>query len=271
MSILTGKHVLIIGEETDQITKIEAALITYGADIKTASCESFDIATINPKYTGLILINHMHDGMQCINVLKQIRENEATNVIPILALVPNDQTHIAEVLLLGASDYFLENEDIHSVVDKIKSSLGDFNYDEHSSAIDLSTNDTKVSKGTRVFAVEDDPLLHNLLATRFEKSGLEFEIVFNGEGLIEKLKSFKPEILILDLMLPGESGFDILKKVKSDPETSSIPVIIFSNKDSQDDKKLAAELGASGFHVKAMTDLSELLTIINTHKSQTVK
>jgi DNA-binding response OmpR family regulator len=267
MSILTGKHVLVIGKETDQITKIEAALITYGADIKATTCELFDVTAIDPDHTGLILINHMHEGLHCINVLKQIRENEATKVIPILALVPNDQAHIAEVLLLGASDYFLENEDIHSVVDKIKNSLGDFNYDEHSSAIDLSTNDAKLPKGTKVFAIEDDPLLHNLLATRFEKSGLEFEIAFNGEGLIEKLKSFKPEILILDLMLPGENGFDILKKVKSNPQTASIPVIIFSNKDSQDDKNLAAELGASGFYVKAMTDLSELLTIINTHKS----
>jgi DNA-binding response OmpR family regulator len=68
-------------------------------------------------------------------------------------------------------------------------------------------------------------------------------------------------------MLPGEDGFDLLKKIKSNPATAAVPVLIFSNKDSQEDRKLAAELGATGFYVKAMTDLSELLDIINRNKA----
>jgi len=267
MSILTGKHVLVIGEETDQITKIEAALITYGADIKTDTCESTQQDTANFVDTGLILINHLHDGLHCTGKLKALCQNEDTKHIPVLALVPNDQAHIGEVLLLGASDYFIPNEDVHTVVEKIKRSLGDSVLDEHHSVIDLSTLESDSQVGTRVFAVEDDPLLQNLLATRFEKSGLVFEMASSGEDLVEKVAAFKPQILIMDLMLPGEDGFALLKKIKGNPQTSSVPVLIFSNKDSQEDRKLAAELGAIGFFVKAMTDLSELLDIIKTHKS----
>jgi len=267
MSILTGKHVLVIGEETDQITKIEAALITYGSDIATATCETADPVTISSDHTGLILVNHLHEGKHCENTLKSLRENDATKDIPVLALVQNNQTHIAEVLLLGASDYFVPNEDVHTVVDKIKGALGDPEDSRHSSAIDISISDTASQEGTRVFAVEDDPLLQNLLATRFEKSGLVFEMASTGEGLVEKVAKFKPQILILDLMLPGEDGFELLKKIKNNAATASVPVLIFSNKDSQEDRSLAAELGADGFFVKAMTDLSELMEIINTHKS----
>ncbi len=267
MSILTGKHVLVIGDETDQITKIEAALITYGSDIATATCESADPTQIHAEHTGLILLNHMHEGKHCTDKLTAIRENEATKNIPVLALVPNDQGHIGEVLLLGASDYFVPNEDVHSVVDKIKRALGDSELDLHHSVIDLSTTESSSEEGTRVFAVEDDPLLQNLLATRFEKSKLVYEMASNGEGLVEKVSAFKPQILILDLMLPGEDGFALLKKIKTNAATAAVPVLIFSNKDSQEDRKLAAELGATGFYVKAMTDLSELLDIINIHKS----
>lgn len=267
MSILTEKHVLVIGEETDQITKIEAALITYGADIKTDTCASADPSKITADHTGLILINHMHEGQHCADKLAVIRENEQTKSIPVLALVPNNQIHIGEVLLLGASDYFVPNEDVHSVVDKIKRALGDSDIAEHHSVIDLSTEESDSQDGTRVFAVEDDALLQNLLATRFEKSGLVFEMASSGENLVEKVANFKPQILILDLMLPGEDGFDLLRRIKADPNTCQIPVLIFSNKDSQEDRKLAAELGADAFYVKAMTDLSELLKIINVHKA----
>lgn len=267
MSILTGKHVLVIGDETDQITKIEAALITYGSDIATSTCESADPAQISADHTGLILLNHMHDGKHCTDKLQTLRENAATKSIPVLVLVPNDQTHIGEVLLLGASDYFVPNEDVHTVVDKIKRSLGDSQVAEHHSVIDISTSQAGTQTGVRVFAVEDDPLLQNLLATRFEKSGLLFEMASNGQDLVQKVTAFQPQIVILDLMLPGEDGFGLLKALKTNAATAAIPVLIFSNKDSQDDRKLAAELGATGFYVKAMTDLSELLEIINAHKS----
>jgi DNA-binding response OmpR family regulator len=267
MSILTGKHVLVVGAETSQITKIEAALITYGADIKTTTCAKVDPATIQAEHTGLILLNHLHDGVHCKNMLSLVREHVQTKGIPVFVLVQNDQAHIGEVLLLGAADYFVESEDVHMVIDKIKTALGDSQIAEHHSVIDLSTTATNSQAGTRVFAVEDDRLLQNLLATRFEKSGLVFEMASNGIDLEQKVAAFKPQILIMDLMLPGEDGFALLRKIKSNPETAAVPVLIFSNKDSQEDRKLAAELGATGFYVKAMTDLSELLDIINRNKA----
>ena len=267
MSILNGKHVLVVGDETDQITKIEAALITYGADIATTTCNDVDLAKISSDHVGLILINHMHEGVHCTTKLKSICESEVTKQIPVLTLVPNKQAHIGQVLLMGASDYFVPGEDVHTVIDKIKNALGDSHNSEHNSVIDLSTQAGENQEGTRVFVVEDDPLLRSLLATRFEKSGLIFEVASDGADLVKKVSSFNPQILILDLMLPGESGFDLLKSIKSNPNTALVPVLIFSNKDSQEDRNLAAELGASGFFVKAMTDLSELLEIINKHKA----
>jgi DNA-binding response OmpR family regulator len=145
-------------------------------------------------------------------------------------------------------------------------SLGDASVANSQIVIDISTPAAVDQTGTRVFVVEDDSLLQNLLATRFEKSGLAYKIVTSGVDLVEKVTAFKPQIVILDLMLHGEDGFDLLKKLKFNPVTAAVPVLIFSNRDSQADRALATELGAIGFYIKAMTDLSELLDIINTHK-----
>jgi len=60
-------------------------------------------------------------------------------------------------------------------------------------------------------------------------------------------------------MLPGKSGFDILAELKDDEVLKNIPVIVFSNRDGQEDRARAKELGAVDFYVKAMTDLSELI------------
>jgi DNA-binding response OmpR family regulator len=120
-------------------------------------------------------------------------------------------------------------------------------------------------EGIRVFTVEDDTLLRNLLAIKFEKSNVPFEIADDGEDIVNKLKAFRPQIVIMDLMLPGRDGFELLEDIRADKSTAEIPVIIFSNKDSSEDRRRAAELGAKGFYVKAMTDLSDLMATIEKH------
>jgi DNA-binding response OmpR family regulator len=60
-------------------------------------------------------------------------------------------------------------------------------------------------------------------------------------------------------MLPGKEGFELLEELKKSEQTKNVPVIVFSNRDGVNDRKIAEELGATGFYVKAMTDLSELV------------
>ena len=266
MSILTEKHVLVVGEETKQISKIEAALITYGATITSATCEETDANKIKSEHIDLILLNHLHDGAHCRDMLDSLRNVHCLKTIPVFALVENDQQHIGDALMLGAADYIIPGEDVHQVIEKIKVVFGDTSTQGNSTAIDLTpTNVSADGEGIRVFAVEDDSLLRNLLAIKFEKSNVPFGISGDGLDLNTKLKAFRPQIVILDLMLPGKDGFQLLEEMRADAATAEIPVIIFSNKDSADDRARAAELGAKGFYVKALTDLSDLMETIEEH------
>jgi len=263
MSVLSGKHVLVVGEETAQISQVEAALVTYGATITTAVCETTDVDKIITQDIDLLVLNHLHEGTHCRLMLQALQQEDLEKRIPVFALVPNDQMHIRDVLVQGATDYILEREDPHMVVEKIKLALDDGKEATNSTVIDLTPQVQKKQRpGTRVFVAEDDPLLSNLLAVRFERSEISFEIVANGEGIVAKITDFKPQVIILDIMLPGKDGLDLLAEIKQSP-LSDIPVVIFSNKDEQSARDRAKELGAASFYVKALTDLSELLEVID--------
>lgn len=261
MSVLTGKHILVVGEETNQISDTETALITYGATITTAMCETTDADKILAQDIDLILLNHMQDSTHCRLMLQALQQENLDKKIPVFALVQNDQMHIRDVLVHGATDYILEREDPYMIVEKVKLALGENGTTSGSSAIDITPAVTQHEPGTRVFVAEDDPLLSNLLAVRFERSELVFEIVPDGTDILQKITAFEPQVIILDIMLPGKDGISILEDIKNSPQ-KDIPVIIFSNKDEPSVRTRASELGADGFYIKAMTDLSELLTVI---------
>lgn len=264
MSILTDKHILVVGEETNQISKVEAALITYGATITSATCENTNTDKILAQDVDMILLNHLHDGSHCRTMLQDIQQSRIDENIPVFVLVQNDQMHINDALMLGAADYITPEEDPHEIVEKMKTIFGEGSHVSDAAAIDITPMQPVGGDGIRVFAIEDDPLLRNLLAVRFEKSNLPFELAENGENVIEKIAAFHPQIVILDLMLPGKDGFTILKEMKSS-ELAKIPVVVFSNRDDQSDRDEAKRLGAAAFYIKAMTDLSELISVIEEH------
>jgi CheY-like chemotaxis protein len=115
--------------------------------------------------------------------------------------------------------------------------------------------------GIRVLVIEDDPLLQNLLATKLERSKIEFYISTDGSDAVELAQAHTPHVVLLDLMLPGTSGFDVWSTLKA--INIAAPVIVFSNKDNAETRAQAAAMGAAGFYVKALTDLEELVNIIH--------
>lgn len=266
MKALTDKHILIVGDENTQITDLKQILKGHGMTIHTTTCDSVNKEFFEKQPVDLVLLNHLHEGETCKDVLSELRSPEALQVIPVLVLVPENDENIQEAFGHGATDYITPQEDIGSIVQKMKAIFGQNDTFANVSTIDITpTKTTVTATGIRVFVVEDDPLLRNLLSIKLEKSSFPFEFSSDGKDSLPAMKQFKPDIIILDLMLPGKSGFDVLSEVKSDDELKDLPVIVFSNRDGQDDRHKAQELGAVGFYVKAMTDLSELIETIESH------
>lgn len=264
MPTLTNKQVLVVGDENASIREIEEVMRHHNMTIKTAHCEEVTPEYITGEKVDLILVNHMHEGETCQDMLINLRTANITATTPIFIMVKDLESTIQHAISHGAADYITPQEDPSSIIEKMKAVFVED--DEYlASAIDISPiKATITATGIRVFLVEDDPLLRNLLSLRLDRSSFPYKFSTGGDDVIASMKQFKPDIIILDLMLPGRSGFDVLREVKSDDLLQSVPVIVFSNRDSQEDKVRAKELGADDFFVKAMTDLSELIETIET-------
>lgn len=119
---------------------------------------------------------------------------------------------------------------------------------------------------TKILLVEDDQFLSALLKTRLEKEKFSVTLAHDGSEAIEALKSTKPDLILLDIILPGKSGFDILEEVKSDPQLRDkreIPVIIISNLGQETDIERGKELGVIDYFIKARISIDELVKKIN--------
>ena len=101
-----------------------------------------------------------------------------------------------------------------------------------------------------IFCVEDDNSIRDLMIYTLNASGFEASGFSDGEQLFEALKEKKPELIILDIMLPGEDGISILKRLKADPRTADVPVIMATAKGNEYDKVIGLDLGADDYLAK---------------------
>ena len=107
--------------------------------------------------------------------------------------------------------------------------------------------------------VEDNIFLRKLYRDKLTRAGFEFIEATNGVEGINKVLAEKPNLVILDLLLPRKNGFDVLSDIKNNPRTKKIPVIILSNLGQEIDIKEALALGAQEYLVKTEVRLSEVV------------
>ncbi len=110
-----------------------------------------------------------------------------------------------------------------------------------------------------ILMIEDDSFLRNLYRDKFEKEGFYFIESSNGVEGMHRIESEKPNMVILDILLPIKSGFDILEEMNESGLISEVPVIIFSNLKQDIDIEEARRLGAKDYFIKSETNFSDLV------------
>ena len=115
-----------------------------------------------------------------------------------------------------------------------------------------------------IFIIEDDKFLRELIVRKLNDEGFDVSEAIDGEEGIKGIKEKKPDLILLDLVLPGIDGFEVLSQIKSDSELSSIPVIIISNLGQKEDIEKGMKLGAADYLIKAHFDPNEIVEKIKT-------
>ena len=111
----------------------------------------------------------------------------------------------------------------------------------------------------KILLIEDDPFLSSLLGNRLKKEGFDLISVKSGNEAVKTLKKDAVDLVLLDLILPGKSGFEVLEDIKSDPQVAKTPVIIISNLGQDMDIEKAKELGVVDYLVKAKISIDDLV------------
>ncbi len=120
-----------------------------------------------------------------------------------------------------------------------------------------------------VLIVEDEKLIIVSTQMVLEAAGFRVESAVNGEEGIVKAKSFRPALILLDIMMPGIDGWETLTRLKRDPETSDIPVIIFTAREHVRGHQKSTEMGAADYFRKPF-EPDELIELVEKHCGQEV-
>lgn len=115
------------------------------------------------------------------------------------------------------------------------------------------------SKKYAALVIEDDPLIFDILVFKFRNKGWEVNSAMDGETGLKKAAEFKPDIIMLDIALPGMSGYDVLTALKANPDLAGIPVLVLSNYGQPEEIAKSLALGAVEHLIKANVIIDEVV------------
>lgn len=120
-------------------------------------------------------------------------------------------------------------------------------------------------KGKKVLFVEDDDALAGVYMVRLQAEGFDVKRVANGEEALAAATEYKPDLVLLDVMMPKVSGFDVLDILRNTPETANLKVIMLTALSQEADKKRAQDLGVDDYLVKSQVVITDVIARIKRH------
>ena len=118
-------------------------------------------------------------------------------------------------------------------------------------------------KGHKILLIEDDRTLSKVIAEELGEAGFDVKQSFDGASGVDDTVVYKPNLILLDILMPKMNGFEVLEKLKASPTTKTIPVMILTMLGADDDIKKGLQLGANDYIVKSQHAVGEIVEKIN--------
>jgi DNA-binding response OmpR family regulator len=122
-----------------------------------------------------------------------------------------------------------------------------------------------MSPKKKILLVEDDKALANVYTSRLQLEGFDVKHVLNGEDALSTALEYKPDLIVLDAMMPAIPGFDVLDILRNTPETMNMRIIMLTALSQDKDKELAKKLGADDYLVKSQVVIGDVVARIKHH------
>lgn len=258
------KKILVIEDERSLLAAIKSKLAIKGYAVIAAEDGEEGLNLIKKEKPDLVLLDIMlpkKDGFEVLEDLK--KENNKT---PVVIISNSGQpVEVNRALELGVKDYLIKADFRPSdVLEKVEAVIGPgflpeeaplsgkLELEKNAEASKVSSEETVTPPlNPLVLIVEDDEFLRTLVAQKLTQENFAVEAAIDGNEAFKIIKEKLPKIILLDLILPGMDGFEILDTLKKNPETSKIPVIVLSNLGQREDIDRATAAGAEDYMIKA--------------------
>ena len=249
------KHILIVEDDIFLGDVLSQKLKTENYDVTLSRDGAEGLKAAREVKPDMILLDIILPTMNGYEILEAKQMDTRIDKIPVIVISNSGQpVEISRALALGVKDYLVKAQlDPDEVVTKVK------RFFDHT-AQEVSKRSLK---GRIILWVEDDKFLRDLLSAKLGREGCISLYAENGERALNILQTEHPDVILLDLILPGMSGFDVLKDVKSKDATKDIPVIVLSNSAQQVDIDKTKELGAAKHLIKAQHDPEDIMNEIS--------
>ena len=116
---------------------------------------------------------------------------------------------------------------------------------------------------TKILLVEDDPILQDIYITKLKEKGFEVSLASDGEKVMPQLQKTKPDLMLLDIVLPLRDGWEVLSEVRKDPAWNNMKIVVLSNIGEPTDVEKGFALGANLYLIKAHFTPSQVVGEIN--------
>ena len=202
--------VLVVDDEPEVLYILEKYLRDEGYDIAVAHTGDEAIAKARELHPFAITLDVMLPGRDGWEVIQTLKSDESTADIPIIVLSMLDNRQLG--YSLGASDYLVKPVSRNDLLERLER---------------IKNGHPLVS----VLVVDDDPIEQRVLATTFHDIGMEVTSCLDGPSALLWLETHQPDLITLDLMMPGMDGFSVLEVIKAQSKLQTIPILIITAKE----------------------------------------
>jgi len=232
-----SERVLVVEDDAHAYDLISAALGSAGFLALRARHGEEALRMARESRPIAVTLDLVLPGLDGWEVLKNLKSDATTCDIPvvIISMVENRELGLA----LGADDYFVKPVDRTRFLDRIRH---------------LTHNDRP-----SLLLIDDDAAVHALLDEELGSLGYEIRSAFTGESGVEAAKEHHPDVILLDLMMPGMSGFEVADVLKESPETANIPIVVLTSKEISADDRAELQSKVTSFVRKGSSARDQLV------------
>ncbi len=222
---------------------------------------------------NLVLLDAILPRMNGFEMLEAKMKDSAISSIPVIIVSNSGQpAGMKRFTELGVKDYVVNTQfDSGEILIKIRLHLKeDSGVKDSVSERDATRQGTSEDlKGKKIMWVEDDKFLSDIIARKLSTLGCQLVHATEGKEALALAEKEMPDVILLDILLSGIDGFEILKRLKENPNTKHIPALMLSNLGQREDIEKGKKLGAARFMIKATVTLDEIVSEIKAVLAET--